>query len=310
MHVNLKALQVFVSVAEAGSFRKAADIVHRSQSAVSMQIKQLEEQLGIVLFHRTTRRVELTPGGDLLLGCARRALGELDGGLRRIREAADMQTGRLSLGCVPSVAATVLPAVLSAYQRDFPGIRITLRELASDDLLQAIARHDVEFGVGPGVAWASDFAFRPIARDPIYALLPAAFDTTGRPEITLTELASLPVLMYSQQAALRGNLERELASRGLRFDIRFEILHAHTLVAFAQAGLGVAVLPLVTIPARLGPKLRAVPIVDPPLERSLDVITLRGQSLSPAAERLANLIAARFPRGAHGSTSRSRRTTN
>ena len=294
MQVNLKTLGVFLSVADTGSFRKAADLVHRSQSAVSMQIKQLEEQLGITLFHRTTRRVQLTPEGEVLLGSARRAMAELETGLRRLREAADMQTGRLSLGCVPSVAATVLPAVLAAYQRDFPGIKVTLRELPSEDLLQAIARQDVEFGIGPGVSWAGDFTFRPFARDPILALLPAAFDADRRDAITLADLARLPVLMYSRAAALRGNLERELAARGLAFDIRYEILHAHTLVAFARAGLGVAILPRVTVPAKLGSRLRAVPIVDPKLERTLDVITLRGHSLSPAAQWLADLIAARF----------------
>ncbi|TDR90212.1 LysR family transcriptional regulator [Enterovirga rhinocerotis] len=296
MQINLKTLAAFLSVAETGSFRKAADVVRRSQSAVSMQIKQLEDQLGLVLFHRTTRRVQLTAEGEVLLGSARRALAELKTGLESLREAADMQTGQLSLGCVPSVAATMLPPILALYQRDFPRIRVTLRELASDDLLQAVARRDVEFGIGPGVAWAGDFAFRPFASDPILALVPKAFDTPERDEITLADLARLPVLMYSRSAALRGNLEREMAARGLTFDIRYEILHAQTLVAFARAGLGVAVLPKVTVPPRLGKGLRALPIVDPRLERSLDIITLRGQALSPAAQRLADLVAARFER--------------
>ena len=296
MHVNLKTLGVFLSVAETGSFRKAADLVHRSQSAVSMQIKQLEEQLGVSLFHRTTRRVQLTPEGEVLLGAARRAMGELDAGLRRLQDAADMQTGRIALGCVPSVAATALPSVLAAFQRDHPGIRVSLRELPSEDLLQAIARQDVEFGIGPGVSFAGDFTFRPFARDPILALIPASLDTPPGDAIALVDLARLPVLMYSRAAALRGNLERELAARGLAFDIRYEILHAPTLVAFARAGLGVAILPKVTVPARLGNSIRAVPIVEPKLERTLDIVTLRGHSLSPAAQWLADLVAARFGR--------------
>jgi DNA-binding transcriptional LysR family regulator len=297
MQVNLRTLGVFLAVAETGSFRKAADLVHRSQSAVSMQIKQLEEQLGLPLFHRTTRRVLLTREGELLLGSARRAMAALEDGLGQLRDAAAMQTGHLALGCVPSVAATVLPGVLAAFQRDFPGIRVTLLELPSEDLLQAIARQDVEFGIGPGVAFAGDFAFRPFARDPILALVPATLDTPARESITLADLTRLPILMYSRAAALRGNLERELAARGLSFDIRYEVLHAPTLVAFARAGLGVAILPKVTIPARLGARLRAVPIIEPRLERSLDVITRRGHALSPAARQLADLVAARFGRG-------------
>jgi DNA-binding transcriptional LysR family regulator len=294
MHLNLKSLQMFLAVAETRSFRKAADQVHRSQSAVSMQIKHLEEHLGIALFHRTTRQVRLTPEGEHLLGATRRAMAELEVGLDRIREALDMQTGRLSLGCVPTISASVLPSILSAYQRDFPGIAINLRELPATELVQAVTRQDVEFGVGPAIPWASDVAFQAMATDPIYALVPTHGTDAPRSAIRLEELARLPLLMYATAASLRGNVEREFAVRNLKFDIRCEILHASTLVAFARAGLGVAILPKVSIPARLGQRLRALPIVEPSLERLLGVIKLRGQSLSPAAQRLADMIVAHF----------------
>ena len=297
MQINLKTLQVFLAVAESGSFRKAAELVHRSQSAVSMQIKQLEEQIGMQLFHRTTRHVRLTPQGEMLIGAARRGFAEIEVGLQRLKAAADMQSGQLSLGCVPSLAATVLPSVLAAYQRDFPGIRVTLRELPSQEMLHAIARQDVELGIGPDVPWSGDFSFAPFANDPILALLPKAFDDRALTEIPLVKLAGMPVLMYSKAATLRGDLERELAARGFSFDIRYEILHAHTLVAFARAGLGVAILPKVTIPARLGSGLRAVPIVDPRIERTLNIVTSKGHALSPPAHALASLIAARFRTG-------------
>lgn len=296
MQVNLKSLQVFLAVAEAGSFRKAADRVHRSQSAVSMQIKLLEEQLGVSLFHRTTRNVQLTAEGALLLGAARRARAELDAGLDRIRDAIDMQTGRLSLGCVPSVSASVLPNVLSVYQREYPGIVINLRELPAEELVQAVTRQDVEFGIGPAIPWASDVSFEQLATDPIFALLPANSPAAAQPSITLEELARYPILMYAKAASLRGMIEKELSTRNLKFDVRCEILHASTLVAFASAGLGVAILPKVTIPGRLARGLRGSPIVEPTLERSLGVLKRRGQSLSPAGQRLADMIATHFRR--------------
>ena len=89
--VNLKLLHMFVAVAENRSFRMAAEQLNRSQSAVSMQIKQLEEQVGVAIFHRTTRRVELTSEGERLLGHARRALDEWENGLRQIRDVVDIQ---------------------------------------------------------------------------------------------------------------------------------------------------------------------------------------------------------------------------
>src|SRR3954447_10424998 len=94
MNVNLKLMHTFLLVAEHSSFCRAAEVSNRSQSAVSMQIRQLELQLGVSLFHRTTRRVQLTREGELLLVCARKAVYELQTGLRQIKDAVDVQRGR------------------------------------------------------------------------------------------------------------------------------------------------------------------------------------------------------------------------
>ena len=107
--INFKLLHIFIAIADNRSFRQASEKLNRSQSAVSMQIKQLEDQIGAALFHRTTRRVELTAEGSKLLTFARRALGEWENGLREIREAVDIQRGTLTFACIPTIAATILP---------------------------------------------------------------------------------------------------------------------------------------------------------------------------------------------------------
>ena len=178
---NLKAIQIFVVVAETCSFRKAAEVLHRSQSAVSTQIKLLEEQIGVSLFHRTTRRVQLTAEGEQLLGHAQRAVAALDQGLRQIREAANIQCGHIAMGCVPSIAATVLPKVLAEFQRKRSTIRLELRELASAQLLAAVAQQEISFGIGPEVDEASDFDFSPITTEPIYAAPARAASLAGFP---------------------------------------------------------------------------------------------------------------------------------
>ncbi len=105
MNVNLKLMHTFLLVAEHNSFCRAAEFSNRSQSAVSMQIRQLEMQLGVSLFHRTTRRVRLTHEGELLLGSARRAVTELQIGLRQIKEAIDVQRGSPARARAPALAA-------------------------------------------------------------------------------------------------------------------------------------------------------------------------------------------------------------
>ena len=294
MLYNLRAIQIFIVVAENSSFRKAAEALHRSQSAVSTQIKLLEEQIGVSLFHRTTRRVQLTADGEQLLRHAQRAIASLEQGLSEIREAANIQSGHITMGCVPSIAAKVLPGVLAEFRNKRGGIRLDLRELASEQLLEAIACQDASFGIGPEVEHAGDFDFSVIGSEPIYALLPKAFWKPGYTEISLAELATLPVVLASSSAALRNSLNQELALRDLEMPDSFEVAHVQTMLAFAQAGLGVAILPKIMVPKPLDATLQALPIVDPVMTRNLCFITLKGTSLSPAALELSALIVDRF----------------
>lgn len=291
---NLKALQIFVVVAESCSFRRAAEVLHRSQSAVSTQIKLLEEQIGVTLFHRTTRRVQLTVEGQQLLGHAQRAVASLELGLREIREAANIQVGHISMGCVPSIAATMLPPVLAEFQRKRRNIHLELRELASAQLLEAVLRQDISFGIGPFVDHANDFNFTDITIEPIYALLPKVHWRPRATEITLAELAELPLVLASSSAELRHELDRQVALRGLEINSAFEVIQVQTMLAFAQAGLGVAILPRIMIPTLLDETLQALPITKPTMERRICQITLKGNSLSPAALELTKLLIDRF----------------
>ena len=125
--INFKLLHIFIAIADNRSFRQASEKLNRSQSAVSMQIKQLEDQIGAALFHRTTRRVELTAEGLKLLTFARRALGEWENGLREIREAVDIQRGTLTFAVHPhhrsddiAARATGLPGGLSRNKYSAP----------------------------------------------------------------------------------------------------------------------------------------------------------------------------------------------
>jgi DNA-binding transcriptional LysR family regulator len=287
--INFKLLHMFIAVAENKSFRQASEQLNRSQSAVSMQVKLLEEQVGVALFHRTTRRVVLTAEGQQLLSHARRALAEWEGGLREIREIVDIQRGTLSFACVPTIAATILPQALQAFQASHPGISISLRELAGEDLLDCLRRRDADFGIGPDMSGSTEFQFVSLFEDPIYALGSRAFPFRRRASVDLAELCEFPILLNSKSAALRSMLERALAVRNLKMNIKFEVEHTHTLTALAAAGIGVGILPKVALPA-LKKNMQAAAIVGPALVRSVCIVTLKGQSFSPAARALTSAI--------------------
>jgi DNA-binding transcriptional LysR family regulator len=290
MNVNLKLMHTFLLVAEHSSFCRAAEVSNRSQSAVSMQIRQLELQLGVSLFHRTTRRVQLTREGELLLVCARKAVAELQTGLRQIKETVDIQRGRLTLACAPTLAATRLPDILAAFQKSYPGVTAHVRELASAEMLDCIRRRDVDFGIGPRCPNATEFQFQPILLDEIYALIPICLDVGQRESISLLELSHMPTLVLTGSSAMQGMLEKAQKAAGITLNIQYEVQQVQTQIAMATAGLGAAILPRIAIPLKLDPRVRAVPIVDPPLVRELGVVTFRGQFLSPVAARFVEML--------------------
>ena len=294
MKVNFKVLSTFLAVAEHTSFRKAAEQLHLSLPAVSMQVKQLEDRLGVALFQRTTRRVELTAEGEALMISTRKAMAEIDGALARLQQAADAQQGHLSFACVPTVASTRLPPLLVEFSRRYPGITVQVCELTQPELLEAVRRREVDFGIGPSIE-TSEFHFEPVMEDPLYALVPKRLLTTSRRSISLATLTNMPLLVLSPATALRGMLETAMQERHLAFTTRYEFSQAQTLISMATAGLGAAILPKIALPARVSASTHVLRISNPTLVREVSIITMGGQHLSPASLRLVQLIKELLP---------------
>lgn len=293
MNINLKLLQSFLLVAEHNSFRAAAEHANRSLPAISMQIKQLEDQLGITLFHRTTRKVELTKEGEHLLISTRRALAEIETGLLELKNAVDIQTGSITLACVPTVASTYLPTILSDFSAAYPGIVISVRELAAKQLIEAVRKREVDFGVGPKIAKMQGVAFKTIMKDDYYALMPANYRGQRKKSIALEELAKLRLLRLAVGSALREHIDTALKARMLNLESSFEMMSVTTLIAMAEAGLGIALLPKMSIPKNSS--LKALRIIEPEISREVCIVSIAAMTLSPAAARLATFIERLLP---------------
>jgi DNA-binding transcriptional LysR family regulator len=293
MRMNFKLLGTFLSVAEHSSFRKAAEQQHLSLPAVSMQIKQLEDQLGVPLFQRTTRRVELTREGEQLMISGRKAMAEIETGLAEIRQAADVLQGRLAFACVPTVASSRLPLILTTFAKRYPGITVHVRELANKDLLEAVRRREVDFAIGHMPEKRGDLEFTPVFVDEYCALLAKGYPLGDRSGIALKELSKMPLLKLSSSTAFREHVDGVLRANGLPTETNYEFMHVHTMLAMAEAGLGVALLPRIAIPRKT--TLKVVRISNPTMNRTIAIIAIRGHSLSPAAARLVELCEQLIP---------------
>lgn len=293
MKINLKVLSTFLAVAENASFRKAAEETHLSLPAVSMQIKQLEERLGVTLFQRTTRKVELTREGQDLFVSARKAMGELDSALARVQQAADVQHGTLSFACVPTVASAKLPRLLTQFARKYPGVSIRVREQSLPQMVEAVRRCEVDFGIGPQPERPGEFDCHALFEDDSMALMPASHPAATKSEIALRELIRLPLLTLST-SQFQKQFQEALSQSALAPELHYEFTHVSTIVGMVEAGLGIAVLPSVAVPR--GAKLKALRIVRPVLTRTISIITVRGHRLSPSAARFVEMCEMLVPK--------------
>jgi len=286
--INYRLLHNFLQVAQAPSFRDASGKIHRSTSVVSAQIKQLEQQIGARLFHRTTRSIALTPEGELLLQAARTGFREIESGLRQLQETLDLRVGRVALASSPIMAATFLPPILAAFESHYPSIRILVQELTPAEIAQHLKQGEADFGLGPRPE-GKEFAFQPILQEDIVALVPRKFKAQASDTISLRELSRMPTLQLSQATALRSVLQHAARKHGIDLTPKYECTQAQTLIAMAHVELGAAILPMSIIPPRLDKRVQALRIVQPTLRRPVGLITWPHRSLSPAAARLAQL---------------------
>ncbi|MGI4798545.1 MAG: LysR substrate-binding domain-containing protein [Janthinobacterium lividum] len=292
MNVNLNLLQAFIEVAELGSFRRAADAIGRTQSAVSMQIGQLEAQLGIKLFARTTRRVRLTTEGEQLLEHVRSAMTDLTAGLRQASGLGGPHRGRVTIACAPSVAGSRLPAVMAEFQRAFPQASAQLRELALAGIVDSVRMQDVDFGIGPLPGALNGLTFDPVASDPICALFPTGSLTVqehdgGRHGVSLASLEGKTVVLMG---GLRPTIDNACREHGVTLSVRYEAQQVLTVLGLVRAGLGVAVVPGIAVPKEVGRDLCLLPIVAPDLVRQIGIITQLGRRPTPLALELIRLL--------------------
>ena len=296
--INIKLLLTFARVAELRSFTRAAEELGRTPSAISMQISELEGQLDLKLLKRTTRSVEPTPDGAVLLARVQDSLKGLDVAISEVQKASDRRRGKVIFACAPTVVASRLSGILTLYRRAMPRMSINIREMISADLLNAVREREVDFGISPRAPLGADLKFGSFVREPFYALMSREHFSDVKSPLTLKELCALPLLVMEGMpiiALRQGNetateLLTLLQTSGLTPNIVCQVRQAYTLVVLANSGLGVSVIPALAVPENLPNTMRLIRLCDPEIVRDVGIYTLKGEVLSPSAQRLADIF--------------------
>lgn len=244
---ELWQLRYFIAVAERLHFGRAAAALHISQPPLSRAIRALEARLGVALFVRTRRRVELTAEGARLLEEARRTLGQLERATLELRALAAGEQGRLRIGFVSLADYGVLPGLLRAFKAAQPAVRLALREMLSPEQATALMAGELDFGLLlPPVAGAEALEHVVVQRERFVAALPATHRLSRlRGALSVADLEGEPFVMVPREIApgLYDIVAGLAARAGIAFNVAQEAIQMQTVVSLVSSGLGAAIVP-------------------------------------------------------------------
>lgn len=299
MSITLRRIRSFITVAQAGGFRRAADELAISQPALSAHVKELEEQLGVPLFRRTTRQVRLTDNGELFLTRVRRALSDLESVILEVKEQAAIQRGRVVVATVPSIAANVLPRILPAFMKAHPGIAVHIYDDRAESIEGRVVRSEVDFAIGPAIENSTDLEFENVVDDRFLAIFPNTHPDAQARTITLRQLLAYPLITMRPGLNMRQVLDAAVAKEGLAIRPAHEVYHHDTLMGMVESGLGVGTLPALTVSVVRNPKLAFATIANPAVTRQIGFTKRRGEPLSPAATEFSYAARIHLLNGIH-----------
>ncbi|WP_041675117.1 LysR family transcriptional regulator [Ramlibacter tataouinensis] len=288
MNFDLADLRAFLAVADLGSFRAAAGSLHLSQSAVSRRVDKLEEALGVDLFVRTTRSVELTAIGRTFVHKARGVMNELEGALLGIADSAQRISGEVTVACVPSAVGYFLPAVIGRFHQLHARIRVRLIDESSADILLAVANGEADLGLTYIGTQEPDIEFEPLLEDPFVVACPRDHALANKRRVTWAELAKHDYVSLAQGSGNRFLLDQALGPLARKPEWFCEVRHVPALVSLVEAGLGIGVVPRLAMPPR--GRLASIALEEPSLSRTIGIIRRRGRALRPAAESFRRLL--------------------
>lgn len=289
-----RLLSAFLTLADCGQFKLAAERFNVSQSAFSQMISRLEEQLGIRLFDRDTRHVSLTPEGQMLVPAARALATDVESIFADLRDHAEKKKGKVAIAALPSLSADWLPKILAQFRRQHPGIKLQLFDTISDPNLDLVRRGTVDFAINAPIGDSQEFETQFLFNEPYFFICLPDHPFASKKSVTLRALAGCDYVHSNRSGSLWRWIEPH--TRDIAFnDTGFEVGHLSTLAGLIANGIGQSIVPGFALFQfhRLG--LSAVSIRDRALLRPLLMVKRRGQSLSVAAKALLDMIATNPP---------------
>ena len=293
--INIRHLRAFAAVAEHQHFTNAADAIHVSQPALSALIQQLEADLGVTLLHRSTRNVELTPIGREFYDIAIKTLASFDEALSHVSDYGALRKGRVTIAALPSLTSSILPILVGKFMSKHSRINVRVLDLPGDEVIEAIRTKRAEIGLSYTQPHA-DLETHLVMRDRLVLIGRLQHATPKNGAVRWKSLGNEPIIAMARGTTIRALIDAAAAAAKTTLNVVLEPRLIPTALAFAEQGLGSAVLPSTLTPAPLPAieKSRQYELTGPSITRDVSLIHLAQPQLPPAAKALYDHLQVSF----------------
>jgi DNA-binding transcriptional LysR family regulator len=281
--LSSRELQAICTIAEQGSFMAASLTLGVSQPSLTRTVQRVEKAIGLELFQRSTRRLEITLAGQEFIALASRVLADLKISFGNMREVSDQQRGRVVLATVMSVAYAQLPGILARYRESRPKIELQVREGVHGTVMEDVRSGFADLGVTYVDDVSSDFATIPLSREVFHVVMPREHPLSARRGVEFEQLSVYPLVSLPREAHTRRLLDSHAAVAGTPLRHAVTVSQFSTAMQCVHAGVGLTIVPGGALPAALQADLVSRPLARASLNTTLGVVMLRDRVLTPSA---------------------------
>jgi DNA-binding transcriptional LysR family regulator len=304
MNLSVRHMRAFMALATLRNFTRAAESCSLTQSAFSALISNLESDLDVKLFARSTRNVDLTAEGRAFLGMVSHLLPETERALHEMQDYVRCRKGRVAIAALPSMAASVLPGLVARFAQENPGVELVVQDVASTVCVDLVRNRQVDFALCAAVAPRPDLEVETLARDQFYFICGKDHRFAGREQLAVEDVIDEPLIGFEPNSSVRQHLDAAIYPR--QWARVRQVNALGTAAGFVAAGLGVTIVPTLGLPSFAQHGLRAIPLALPLAERELCLVRRGGEESSIAAAAFIALLRTRMPAAMHALASAAR----
>jgi LysR family hydrogen peroxide-inducible transcriptional activator len=294
--MEMQQLRYVVAVAREGNFSRAAEKCHVAQPSLSQQIQKLEEELGERLFDRLKRQARLTPHGELFLRRAVRILDEAEAARRDAAEGRDLLRGSVSIGALPTIAPYVLPGIMAAFTKKFPGVEMIVQEDTTARLLELLLAYEIDFAFTSNPIDDDRLETKLLFAEELLLALPPGHPLARKRILNIADLEGERLIVMKPGHCLGDQTLGFCDRRDVKSTISFRSAQLETIQALVASGLGLSLIPKMAVrPEKQGaPVYRSLPAPKP--QRQILAVWPRQRPPARAASELLKIAAARARR--------------